>query len=346
MATQKEVAKLAGVSFITVSRVVNNEPNVKESTRIKVEEAIHTLGYVPSFAGKALNSGRCETIGVMTPARFGDGMENNYLMGVLRGIELVCREQNQDILLSPLAETDPDFDYLRPYRQRKVDGMIYVGLKSMPTDMVNEMEERLIPCVVIGDRPTQKNISWIDTDNESAGYETTKLIWNKGHRVIAFQGLIPELLNENISDREKGYRKAIKEVSGVNVNESLIWKSGYDTKAIRRNIREEFEKANPKPTAIFCSTDNRALATLRELNEMGVTVPNDVSLVGFDGFLKDYLTHPSMATNEQPLVEMGKRAAEILLHEIKERTLERHEEVFPVTFIDGESLSSIYHESP
>lgn len=338
MVTQKEVARLAGVSFITVSRVVNNEGNVKEETRRKVEEAIRTLGYFPSFAGKALNSGRNDTIGVMTPARFGEGMESNYLMSVLRGIEKTCRERRQDILLSPLSEDDPGFDFFRPFRQRKVDGMIYVGLRTLTPEMIAEIEECLIPCVVIGDRPVHEKISWIDTDNESAGYETTKRIWERGHRRIAFHGLSEGISNANIADREMGFRRAIRELSGKEVPEELIVRANYDVAEIRSSVRRAVETISPPPTAIFCSTDNRALAALREISEMGLSVPEDISLVGFDGFLKDYMINPSMATNRQPLVDMGMKATEILLEEIGNGTVSRHEEIFAVDFIDGESL--------
>ncbi len=339
MATQKEVAELAGVSFITVSRVVNNEGNVKEETRRRVEEAIRTLGYEPSFAGKALNSGKSSTIGVMTPARFGDGMENTYLMSVLRGIQDTCRDKGYDILLSPLSENDPGFDYLRPYRQKKADGMIYVGLRSLTPELSDEIRDRKIPCVVIGDRPAESFLSWIDTDNETAAYETTRRIWELGHRRIAFHGLSKEHRNENIADRERGYRRAIKELSGKDADEKLVLRASYDIEEIRASANRAFRTEQDRPTAIFCSTDIRALAVLRELETLGLSVPRDVSVAGFDGFIQNHIVHPAVATNAQPLVEMGRRAAEILIDEIITGTIIRREEIFPVPFIPGESLA-------
>lgn len=341
MATQKEVAKLAGVSFITVSRVVNDEGNVKEETKRRVQEAIRQLGYFPSHAGKALNSGKNSTIGVMTPARFGDGMENAYLMGVLRGIELVCRERGQDILLSPMSEDDPGFDYLRPYRQRKVDGMIYVGLKQMPEEMRAEIAERLIPCVVVGDRPEYPFLSWIDTDNERAGYETTVKIWEAGHRVIAFHGISAEHYNANISDRERGFRRAMRELSGKNVDDRFVWRADYTREGILRSVVNAYPECPERPTALFCSTDNRVLASLAAFAELGISCPADISVVGFDGFIRDIVFEPSIATNEQPLVLMGKQAAQVLLRHIEEPSLPRQELVLPVTFVDGKSLARV-----
>lgn len=341
MVTQKDVAKLAGVSFITVSRVVNNEGNVKEETRQKVEDAIRSLGYFPSFAGKALNCGRNDTIGVMTPDSFGDGMENAYLMGVLRGIELACRERGQDILLSPMSSVRSGFDYLRPYRQRKVDGMIYVGMKAMPAEMIAEIGERSIPCVVVGDRSAHAKISWIDTDNERAGYETTKRIWAKGHRRIAFLGILEELHNENIADRERGFRRAMKELSGADEPEPLVLRADYSRAKTKECVREIIKNAGPRPTALFCATDSMLLAAVTQIHDMGLSVPGDVSLVGFDGFIREEAFHPTFASNEQPLIGMGHRAAEILLEEIANPESPRREEIFPVAFIDGESLGMV-----
>ncbi|HQL31714.1 MAG TPA: LacI family DNA-binding transcriptional regulator [Treponemataceae bacterium] len=346
MATQKDVAKKAGVSFITVSRVINNEGNVKEATRKKVEDAIRELCYFPSFAGKALNSGRNNTIGIMTPIRFNEGIENTYLMSLLKGIERACRENGQDILLSPMVEDSGSFDYLRPYRQRKVDGLIYVGLQSLSGSMIDEINDLLIPCIVIADRPGHKRISWIDTDNERAGYETTKQIWKRGHRVIAFHGLEPAIHNANIADREAGFRRAFRELAGTEPDERLFIRSGYDGESIRKSIHALFNPAcryrgTPEPTAVFCSTDNRAIAVMQELASLGLTVPGDVSIVGFDGFARFYHSSPTIATNAQPLPEMGELAVRILLEHIANRNLPRREVVMTVPFVDGESLGNL-----
>lgn len=339
MITQKEVAELAGVSFITVSRVVNKEGNVREETRIRVEKAIKELGYVPSFAGKALNSGRNDTIGVMTPARFGEGLENFYLMGVLRGIETACRDRGFDILISPLMEENPAFDFLRPYKQRKVDGMIYVGLQKMGADLLRELAERRMPCVVVADRPETESLSWIDTDNETSAYETTRRIIELGHRRVAFHGLDERLFNTNIKDRERGYLRAMREAFGTDGEKGLIIRAGHDKKSIYDSIRETFSKSGQDITALFCATDHRVLSALSALRELGIRVPDDVSLVGFDGFLKDYGVYPSIATNEQPLYAMGLRAAEVLIQRIASPIMSKYTEVFPVPFIPGESLA-------
>lgn len=337
MATQKEVATLAGVSFITVSRVVNGETNVRPETRERVEAAIRELGYYPSFAGKALNSGRNDTIGVMTPARFGEGLENHYLTGVLRGIELACRERGQDILLSPLSADDPGFDFLRPYRQRKADGLVYIGLQSMSEELVREIEERSIPCAVIGDRPTHTSLSWVDTDNEGAGYATTRRLIELGHRRVAFMGLRPEFHNENIADRCRGFLRAAGE-AGLTGDECIVIRTSYDFNEIRASFRA-FIGASSRATALFCATDDMAAASLREAQLLGFKVPDNLSLVGFDGFLAPYHIHPTISSNVQPLVEMGRAAATAVLDRVADPSLPPAELVFPVLPLEGESVA-------
>ena len=142
MVTQKEVAKFAGVSFITVSRVINGEPNVKEETRQKVLSAIEALGYAPSFAGQVLNSGKCNTIGVLSPIPFKKSIRSFYMMDVLAGITDVCHKNNTDMLINIVPEVGkvPNYDYLRAYKQKKVDGIIYVGLRKIPSEMLSRIE--------------------------------------------------------------------------------------------------------------------------------------------------------------------------------------------------------------
>ena len=214
MVTQKDVAKKAGVSFITVSRVVNNEGNVKEETRIKVENAIKELGYFPSFSGKALNSGRCNTIAVSTPINYDANGKAEYLMRVLSGIDEVAKSLKCDVLLNNFDEDDTTYDYLRPFRQRKVDGIIYVGLKQMPQIMLDELKTFRFPCVVIGDRLTETSLSWVDTDNFAAGYNSTSQLIKKGHKDIVFFGLDKDIFNQNITHREQGFLKAMKDFLG------------------------------------------------------------------------------------------------------------------------------------
>jgi LacI family transcriptional regulator len=340
MVTQKDVAGKAGVSFITVSRVINGEHNVKETTRIKVQKVIDELGYCPGFAGKALNSGKCNIIAVLTPIPFDEDMRMFYLMRVLSGIEKSCREHRTDILLGLSAEKQKEYDYLRPYRQRKVDGIIYIGLKEFPDILLKELTMRKLPCVIIGDRPQHKAVSWVDTDNYTAGYNTVREIWKRGHRFIAFLGIPSSLYNANITDRENGFRQALRTLGSAENPDEYIIRADYEPAHIKRLIAEALKKMAPLPTALFCSTDSAVPAAVEAIEAAGLRVPEDVSVVGFDGFINKMYYKLNIATNLQPLPEMGYRAAEILFEHIENYGTPSVREILQVPFMTGASLAA------
>ncbi|MBQ0051681.1 MAG: LacI family DNA-binding transcriptional regulator [Treponema sp.] len=343
MVTQKDVAELAGVSFITVSRVINGETNVKEETRLKVQKAINKLGYAPSFAGQVLNSGKCNTIAILTPIPFYQSMRTFYLMQLISGIEAGCRKKNLDLLLgfAPEAGTDSTYDYLRPYRQKKVDGIIYVGLKQLPEEMIHELRVRKLPCVVIGDRPESSLISWVDTDNYDAGYNTVRQIWDKGHRRIAFVGLKDEIYNANVIDREKGYIQALTDFGADYNPHEYIIRTDFDSPDIQSEVKEKLEGFSKLPTAIFCCADSIVPAVVKAIKELGMSVPEDISIVGFDGFINSTFFDLDTATNPQPLKEMGEKAMEILVNKIKHPSSKKETAVLKVPFRHGESLRKL-----
>ena len=345
MVTQKDVAKKAGVSFITVSRVVNNEGNVKEETRIKVENAIKELGYFPSFSGKALNSGKCNTIAVSTPINYDVNGRAEYLMRVLSGIDEVAKSLKCDVLLNNFDEDDTTYDYLRPFRQRKVDGIIYVGLKQMPQIMLDELKTFRFPCVVIGDRLTESSLSWVDTDNFAAGYNSTSQLIQKGHKDIVFFGLDKDVFNQNITHREQGFLKAMKDFLGKDESQCKIIRASYDFDSISKSFEDfilECKKNNSLPTAIFSATDERIPLMLRILYNNNITVPDEISIVGFDGFLMNNpFLNFQIATNIQPLKEMGQTAAKILFERINNPELEPTSKIFTVPFFQGDSIKTL-----
>ena len=340
MVTQKDVAELAGVSFITVSRVINGETNVKEETRKKVQAAIDQLGYAPSFAGQILNSGRCNTLAVLTPIPFTQSIRTFYLTNVIYGIEECCRKNKIDLLMgyAPEAGTDSSYDYLRPYRQKKVDGIIYLGMRQIPEEMLHELKLRKLPCVVIGDRPESDLISWVDTNNFDAGYSCVKEIWAKGHRKIAFLGLKKEIFNANIADREAGLKKALSELGADYNPEDYIIRSDFEAPDLADEVYNRFNSLEEKPTALFCCADVCVPEAVKGIKKAGLRVPEDVSIVGFDGFINSTFYELNVATNYQPLTKMGETAAEILLEKINNPDSKKENVIMDVDFIPGDSL--------
>lgn len=337
MATQKDVADLAGVSFITVSRVVNKKGNVREETRSRVEEAIKSLNYYPNSLGQALNKGSTDTIGVLAPLPRTTSMEGNmFFSGLLEGIERASSERGYDLLLST-QRLGEGFDYLKLYRQRKVDGMVFIGSNDMAAEELAMIERERIPCVVLNDRPQSASLSYVDTDNYEGAAACVRRIAALGHRRIAFLGV--DSYSANIRDRERGARAALREL-GLEAREEWFLKGDYSEGSGARAATALLGMGGGA-TALFCATDVMAMGAIRGALAAGFSVPGDLSVVGFDGLPVTRYTRPMIESCAQPLLAMGRAAAEMLFARIKEPGLPKEARVFPVERSPGESLGPI-----
>jgi len=336
MVTQKDVASRAGVSFITVSRVVNGLGNVKEETRDRVMQVIQELKYHPNHQGKALKSGRNATLGVVALRPFEVNLEANlYLIGLLDGIEKASRAQHCDLLLS--TDLKPGQDYLRLYHQRKVDGLVFVGFQNIPPEQIAEIESSGIPVIAIADRPESPSIGWVDTDNHEAGRKAADAVLAAGHRHAAFVSLrVGNFSNQNVVDRRDGFLAAMTQRTDVvcQLFEAELSEQGGRT-ALRTILKE-----SRRPSVVVCGNDNLALGLMKEARDAGLELPRDLSVVGFDAFLPGRFYQPDLASFRQPLTEMGWAAVELLSERICEPMGAKATRVFSLDFVPGSSLKA------
>jgi LacI family transcriptional regulator len=336
MATQKDVAELAGVSFITVSRVINGLDNVAPETRSRVEAAIKELNYHPNRQAQALNHGLTRTLAFVTPRMYELPLYNNFfVMSLLSGVELQGRELGWDILLTTDFDRSGEFDFLRVWHQRKVDGLVFVGFQRFPPDQLRAIEEMGVPCVSIADRLESPAVSWIDTDNRSAARDAVRRLYALGHRGFAFVGVDPELdYNPNILEREKDVREALAELGfGMTLVLSDSAAPGSGRIAARRYLA-----LAERPTAVVSGNDSIAFQFMAENAANGLLCPRDYSLVGFDAEPAGRLCAPALASYEQPLLEMGRRAVRALVDRITTEAWRKETFEFPLSFVDGSSL--------
>lgn len=337
MATQKDVAKLANVSFITVSRVINDMGNVKEETRERVLAAIKELNYYPNTIAQGLNRNKVRTLAIQAPIPQNISIEEtSYYRRLLIGIEKYCIRNNYDILLSTQRGDIDHFDYLKPYYERKADGIALLGAR--PTD---EQYEKIlrddIPCVVVGDRPSGDQVYYIDTDNYKGMYDAALYLAARGHRRIAY--IHGNVWTRNATDRYKGYRDAM-DFAGLEVTQDLVY-PGEFTKESGSDAFRAFLALENRPTAILASTDLMALGVYEEIVKSEYSIPVDFSVIGFDGHEICSYTHPPLATIYQPLEEMGEECARMLIAQIEGEPGENRRVIFPVTFIPGESIADL-----
>jgi LacI family transcriptional regulator len=335
----KNVAQMAGVSIMTVSRVVNDNGYVKDETREKVKKALKQLDYYPNNLGRSLNQNRVNIIAVMAPI-IAPLESDPYYTRLLFGIETVLTEYSNDILLSTqrrrATQSRAEYDYFRPYLERKADGVILMGAILSPHDL-KLLEERKIPTCVIGDRPESPFIDVVDTKNREAFLVILEKIYEKGHRKIAFGGY--EEHNFNIQERFLAYKEFLKE-KGLPYRANWVFKSPKMPE-YRKMLFNAFRKLEDNPSVLAFSTDAYAIGFMMDAKEAGLQIPLSVSVSGFDGAPVGQFIEPSLTTMMQPLESMGQKAAKLILQRIEDPTRSNEIALFDVDLLMGNSLMDL-----
>jgi len=335
---QSDVARKAGVSIMTVSRVINNSGYVKEETRQRVFAAIKELGYYTNNLGRSLSQGQVNIISVLAPIERGAVENDPYFTRLLYGIELALVERSYDLLLSTQRTHQVngkyEFDYFRPYMERKADGLILMGAKLTPADIAT-IEKRHIPFCVIGDRPETNAVDIVDTENRQDFKQILEQVWQFGHRRICFVGIDEQ--NFNIMERFEGYREFLAD-KGIPFRDEFVIR----TPNSQDDGVEAFQhimRLPELPTAIVCSTDISAIGVTTEARRLGLRIPEDVSITGFDGIPIGRYMHPVLSSMLQPLEAMGRQAVELLLERIANPQLEGRKLFHNSVLLSGESIA-------
>lgn len=303
-ASLKDVAKAAGVSAATVSRVMNGSPLVNEETATRIREIAGKLGYSTNSLGRSLVTGKTHTIGVVVTT-----ISDPFVAEVVSGVEDVAKQRGFSVILS-CSEADPEREVAvaRMFRERRVDGILAtasrVGATYLPL-----MSEMKVPIVLINHFDTDRYAHSVMIDNVAGAREVTHHLIDLGHRRIGYVG--DQFGLHSDSDRFAGYRQALAE-SDIPYDPQLVAHGdGKPEGGMRAMTR--LLALRKRPSAVFCYNDMSALGTLRAIQEHGLRVPEDMSVVGFDDLFLASYTRPPLTTLRQPMREMGQRAMTILL---------------------------------
>jgi len=308
MATVLDVAKRAGVSPMTVSRVVNGSGPVSPKLRARVEKALKETGYVPNSVARNLRTKRTDTIGLVMP-----DITNPFFTHVVRGMEVAAREAGLLLLLTNTDQRpDEEARVVSMLLQRQVDGMLAIPAGTC-ADTVRLCKDAGVPLVIVDRRPELPGtIDVVRADAEGGAYELGKLLAGLGHRHLAvITG--PEYVPTAV-DRAVGFAKAVEEeglLPPVVVYGDFSLESGHD-------MTMELMKHDPRPTAIFAANNFLAIGTQHAVEELGLRVPEDVALVGLDDLPAEMVTFPFLTVAAQPAEEMGRRAVGLLIRRIRE----------------------------
>jgi LacI family transcriptional regulator len=332
-ATIRDVAAAAGVSYQTVSRVINNRPDVADETRHRVWQVIEELGYQPSAIARGLVSKRTYTLGLIT-ADFSD----YFFTQVIVGAEIEARKHGYFFMLCS-TERNPDDEptYLRLLTERQVDGILFARPSTEQDDRhIVALLHEGVPLVTTAYHVPGEQLTVVDVDNVDGGFQATQCLIDGGHCQIGMISGPPAW--KSVKDRSEGYRLAL-EKAGVAFDESLIehgdwWhESGYQ--AMRRLLARA-----PHITALFVQNDRMAIGAIRALREAGRRIPDDVAIVGYDDTPEAAYCHPPLTTIHQPMQQVGEVATRLLIESIDDSAAENQEVLLKTELIRRGSCGS------
>ena len=325
---------------MTVSHVINEKSGkTSTETRDRVLKAMRELDYQPSAIARGLTRRKMEAIGVvfythsMTPlvtaAYFGD------ILGGLLHTAMLARQSIT--LFTELNCTDAR-ENLNTYCDGRCDGLIFVGPPSS-NEVAEALRRKHTPFVFLGDLPLASDVSCVDVDNIASAMRAVDFLVEQGHRRIAFLGGDPQVTSSR--QREQGYRQAISGAA-LALDEALILPGRYSSESGHERTFRLIQLATQlkeAPTALFCANDEIAVGAMSALSDMGLRVPEDVSIIGFDDSSAASALRPALTTIRQPFQELASRAVEMLLAQIQGRETAEKRVLLPASLVVRDTVS-------
>ena len=319
MATIHDVAQRAGVSPITVSRVINHSGYASRETRERVEAAVVELGYVPNRLARSLRSKRTHTLALVIT-----DITNPFFTTVARGVEDTASDAGYTVIFCNTDESESEEKkYLQVLLQQQVDGILLVPARSV-ADSIDLIRKQNTPVVVLDRRlPPDVEVDTVRCENELGAYQLIRLLIELGHRHIAI--LSGPLGVSTAEDRLAGYRRAMREAGYA--DEAQIVAYGTFNQASGLEMMRQLLDSQPRPTAVFAANNLIGIGALHAIQQAGLRVPDDIALVSFDDLPLTLLTSPFLTVAAQPAYEMGKRATQLLLARLARSMTEPSQEI-------------------
>ena len=332
--TLEEIGKLAGVSRATVSRVINNHPNISPAVRERVQKVIEETGYQPNLLARSLASRETKMIGLIIPSVIQEFFSDPYYPRLTQGVAQAINDNHYTLNFFLFQSKKEEQRALqRIVGNGLVDGLI-VAADNMVDPFVPSLVEQNVPVVLVG-RPSQpRDITFVDVDNVRGGYLATKHLIECGRSRIAEVSALPFLV---AVDRDRGYRDALRD-AGHDIDERLIAIGDFTELSGYHAMNELIPR---KPDGVFVHSDQMAVGALRALREAGLRVPEDVAVIGFDDLPPATQSHPTLTTISQPIRDTGSIAVETLIEILKSRLTTPKQIILPVHLKVRDSTSMI-----
>jgi len=312
----EEVARLAGVSRSTVSRVINDDARVSDPVRSRVQGIIHQHNYHPNAAARSLASSRTRILGMLIPRPVGAIFHDHFFAILIQTVINACNAREHNLMLLMDTSDDPAVTerlYRRVIRGRHLDGVI-IASSVVDDPIVAILDKQPFPVVHIGRHP-EFDVCHVDVDNRAAACQAVLHLVGHGFTRIGFIGGTPNLIAS--IDRRRGYHDALQE-AGLAVDPSIEAIGDFSEPVAYDAMLRLIDHPCGPPEAVFCASDPMALAAMRATRDRNLRVPADIAFFGFDGFDRDRVDLPTLSTVVQPIHELGRGAVELLLNQIED----------------------------
>lgn len=303
--TIKEIAEMARVSKTTVSRVINGKPDVSHSTRARVLDLIKETNFQPNLFATGKTAQKINHIGLIVPYKTHNILSNQYYVDVLQGILDEVERCDYYLFFCYVQKKN----YVEIYKQKRVDGFILLSPGALHHSIINELKKEGIPFVSTAKVLDRPDIPFVEVDNYRGAEMAVEHLISLGHRRIAFVGK-PSLTSNH--DRLLGYQQTL-ELHGIQVDERYIQRVEASSVESGYEVMNQLLRMEAPPSALFSSCDIMAFGAMIAIQEKGLKVPDDISVIGFDDILLSRNMSPALTTIRQPAAHKGALAARQLI---------------------------------
>ena len=331
MATIKDIARLAGVSITTVSKVINNYPDIGQETRDRVIEIMKKANYRPNAIARSLSTNKSNSVGVFIHFHPSKGLHQMFFQEVLFSLEINLGKKGYDFVYFSDLKWKKTCNYLDKCLNRHIDGAILMGISD--DDNLHELLESNIPAVILDLNITAKNATYITSDNITGAKMAVDYFYELGHRnigMIAGEDTFPSQY------RSRGFREEIAKLDMCTKDSWIAAETSFNEEGGYREMKKILIQKE-LPTAFFCHSDMIAIGAMKAIRDAGYSVPDDFSIIGFDDLEISSIINPNLTTIKQDTYLMGNMAADTLLNMMKEPDSDNNPLILPVELIRRES---------
>jgi len=334
MITIKDIAKELGVSINTVSRALNDKPDVSEDTRQRILETADRLGYVPNTLARSLVAGETCTIGLIC-----SDLVNPFYARIAQGVEETARADGYTTIIASTNEDDAaERKAVDLMRSKRVDGIV-ISPTQMNHDHIARLNQEHIPFILVNRHIDEIITDYVINNNQHGAYQSVQHLISLGHRRIAH--VTGPLRISSVRERINGYKQALEE-NGIHYDPTLVIHTDLTLESGYKIVLKLLQAKN-RPSAIFAYSDHLSIGAIKAIRELDLIIPGDISLCGYDDIEYAQFLEIPLTTVRQPMYEIGQRAVFYLLEMIRavDFTPGTHQEILEPELIVRESTGRV-----